>query len=172
MDRLSEIDLSHPREPIYQSFDGPPGPCPKCSGLLKQTRQTYVVATRRDRKVRDSFILGSDFGWFCEQCPVVVINSRAVRGMLANSMPHWDVGDEFLVEGIVDLDAIPEDKRDVPLGEDDNPIPLIPFRDSNQKASRPPPLTKAERGRRKKLLANVKKRAKQGNRTSSQKRSS
>ena len=139
------------------SFDGQPGPCPKCGGLLKQTRQTYAVATRRGRKVRDSFIIGSDFGWFCEQCPAVVINSRAVSEMLSHSMPHWDVGNEFLIEGIVDLDAVPEDKRNLPLGDDDNPIPLIPFQASSERASRSPPLTKAERSHRKKLLANARK---------------
>ena len=42
-------------------------------------------------------------------------------------MPHWDVGNEYCVEGIVDLDAIPEDKRHLPLGAEGNPIPLIEF---------------------------------------------
>jgi hypothetical protein len=158
MSRHTEIDLSHPREPIYRSFDGGPGPCPKCGGLLKQNRQTYCVATRLGRKLRDSFMIGSDFGWFCEQCPVVVLNSRAIREMLSHSMPHWDVGNEFLVEGIVDLDAVPKDKRNVPLGGDDNPIPLVAFQHSDETANHSPALTKAERGRRKKLLASARKR--------------
>ncbi|MCD6289568.1 MAG: hypothetical protein J7M34_03625 [Anaerolineae bacterium] len=47
--------------------------------------------------------------------------------MLQYSPSHWDVGDELLIAGIVDLDAIPEEKRYLPLGDEDNPIPLVEF---------------------------------------------
>ena len=95
---------------------------------------------------------GSDFGWYCDACPVVVINSRQVSEMLGHSMPHWDVGNEFCVEGIVDLDAIPEHKRHLPIGGDDNPVPLIEFQGPSA-APRRQPLNKQERQQRKKLLA-------------------
>jgi len=49
-----------------------------------------------------------------------------------HSLPHWNVGSEFALLGIVDLDAIPEDKRDLPLGDDDNPIPLVEFTSISQ----------------------------------------
>jgi hypothetical protein len=67
-------------------------------------------------------------------------------------MPHWDVGNEFCVEGIVDLDAIPEHKRHLPIGGAENPIPLIEFQGPGV-APRRKPLNKKERQRRKKLLA-------------------
>ena len=35
---------------------------------------------------------------------------------------------EFTVVGIVDLDAIPDDKKGTPIGGDDNPIPLVKFK--------------------------------------------
>ena len=38
-----------------------------------------------------------------------------------------DVGPEFAVLGIVNLDAIPPGKQHLPLGGDDNPIPLVEF---------------------------------------------
>ncbi len=47
--------------------------------------------------------------------------------MLSHSLPHWNVGNEFAVLGIVNMDAVPENERDVPLGDDDNPIPLVEF---------------------------------------------
>ena len=47
--------------------------------------------------------------------------------MLGFSRPDWDAGEEFAVMGIVDLDAVPAEKRHLPLGEDDNPIHLIEF---------------------------------------------
>jgi hypothetical protein len=57
----------------------------------------------------------------------MVINPDVVRKFLMHSLPHWDTGEELAVMGIVDLDAVPEDKHDVPLGEEDNPIPLVEF---------------------------------------------
>jgi hypothetical protein len=95
--------------------------------------------------------MGSDFGWFCDACPVVVINSRQVKEMLGHSMSPWDVGSEFCVEGIVDLEAIPEHKRDAPIGGADNPIPLIKFKDPGASPPRKP-LSKKQRQQRKKLL--------------------
>jgi len=78
-------------------------------------------------KVTDSFFMGNDAGWFCACCPTLVINPEEVQEFLSFSLPHWNVGTEFAVEGIVDLDAVPEEKRDLPLGGDDNPIPLVRF---------------------------------------------
>lgn len=148
----SKIDLSKPRQVVYQSFVGGPGLCPRCSGRLQQSRETYAVATRRGRKLLDSFVIGSDFGWFCVGCPVVVINGRRVREMLDNSLPHWDVGNEFCVEGIVDLDAIPEHKRHLPIGGTDNLMPLIKFQNPELPPPRKP-LNRTQRQKRKNLMA-------------------
>ena len=163
----SEIDLSEPRQVVYQSFEGGPGPCPRCGGRLRQSKQTYSVATRRGRKLLDSFIMGSDFGWYCDACPVVVINSRQVSEMLGHSMPHWDVGNEFCVEGLVDLDAIPEHKRHLPIGGAENPMPLIEFQGPGV-APRRQPLNKKERQQRKKLLARKLKGGRQDRRQTAQ----
>lgn len=125
--RGTPIDITIPRECIYQRFKGEPGPCPRCGGPLQQSTQTYLVATRRGKRIADSFVVGGDMGWFCTRCPTVVINSEELSDMLQYSLPHWDVGNEFAVLGVVDLDAIPEEKRHLPLGDDDNPIPLVEF---------------------------------------------
>lgn len=121
------IDITEPRECIHKSFEDHPGSCPRCGGSLQQSRQTYLVVTRRGRKVTDSFIIGSDFGWFCSRCPTVVIDPADVSEMLQHRLSHWDVGSEFAVAGIIDLDAVPEEKSHLPLGDDDNPIPLVEF---------------------------------------------
>lgn len=121
------VDVSVPRECLYKSFADDPGPCPRCGERLEQCTQTYLVATRRGKRVADSFILGSDFGWFCTNCPTVVIDPEDVTEMLQFSKPDWDVGEEFTVVGLIDLDAIPEDKQHLPLGDDDNPVPLVEF---------------------------------------------
>ena len=121
------IDVSSPRECWYQTFAGHPSPCPRCGTPLHQSYQMYMIATRRGPKLADSFVTGSDFGWFCPNCPAVVINPRDVSALLQHSLPHWDVGSTFAVLGIVDLAAIPPEKQHVPLGEDDNPVPLVQF---------------------------------------------
>jgi hypothetical protein len=40
---------------------------------------------------------------------------------------------QFTVLGLVDSDAIPEEKSDIALGEDENPIPLVKFTNFRQK---------------------------------------
>lgn len=121
------IDVIIPRECIYQEFEDQPGPCPRCGGPLQQSKQSYLVVTRHGEEIADSFMIGGDIGWFCTRCPTVVINPEEVTKYLAHRLPHWDVGKEFTLVGIVDLDAVPEEKRDLPLGDDDNPIPLVEF---------------------------------------------
>jgi len=121
------IDVTIPRECIYKQFERHPGPCPRCGGSLQQSRQTYLVDTWRGKELADSFIIDGDIGWFCTRCPTVVINPEEVSEFLMHHLPHWDVGEEFTIAGIVDLDAVPEEKRDLPLGDDDNPIPLVEF---------------------------------------------
>jgi len=121
------IDITIPRECIYQQFKGEPGPCPRCGGPLQESHQTYLIATRRGKKIANSFIVGNDMGWFCMRCPTVVMNPEQLSDILLHGLPRWDVGNEFIVLGVIDLDAIPEEKSHLPLGDDDNPIPLVEF---------------------------------------------
>jgi hypothetical protein len=121
------IDITIPRECIYKEFEGQPGPCPRCGSPLQQSRQTYLVITQHGEEMADNFMIGGDIGWFCARCPTVVINPEEVTKYLVHRLPHWDIGEEFVVVGMVDLDAVPEDKYDLPLGDDDNPIPLVEF---------------------------------------------
>jgi hypothetical protein len=134
---LKLIDITTPRECVYQEFEEQPGPCPRCGGPLQQSSQTYLVVTQREKETADSFMIGGDIGWFCTRCPTVVINPEEVTKFLMHPLPHWDVGTEFALAGIVDLDAIPKEKRDLPLGDDDNPISLVEFTNiSRDEASR------------------------------------
>jgi hypothetical protein len=121
------VDITIPRECIYQGFEEQPGPCPRCGGPLQQSRQTYLVATRRGKEFTDNFIVGSDMGWFCARCPTVVINPEKVSELFMHPLPRWDIGTGFAVVGIINLDSIPEEKCHLPLGDEDNPIPLVKF---------------------------------------------
>lgn len=117
------IDFNVPREMIMLTLSGKPGPCPRCGGALQQTYATYMIATRQGKRIADSFMMGSDFGWFCLHCPILVIDTNQVSRMLSHSLPHWNVGNEFAVLGIVNMDAVPENERDVPLVEFTNSRP-------------------------------------------------
>ena len=76
-----KIDITQPRECIYKSFKGDPGPCPRCGSMLHKEYQTYLIATRRGKQLADSFITGTDFGWLCPSCPTIVINPEDVSEM-------------------------------------------------------------------------------------------
>jgi hypothetical protein len=133
------IDITIPRECVYQQFEKHPDPCPRCGSPLQSLHATYLVATRRGKKSTDSFLISNDRGWFCPRCPTVVINPEEVSEYLVHSLPHWDAGSEFALLGIVDLDSVPEEKRNVPLGDDDNPVPLVEFSSiSREKSPRSP----------------------------------
>jgi hypothetical protein len=51
------------------------------------------------------------------------------------SLGH-DTDAEFTVLGLVDLEAVPEDKRSLPFGGDDNPIPLVKFTNMSEEKSK------------------------------------
>ena len=131
------IDPSVPRMCIYQEFEKEPGPCPRCGGALHQEHQLYAIATRRGRQMTDTFMISGDFGWYCEDCLTVVINPEKVGEMLSFSKPGWDTGEAFAVLGLVDLSAVPEEKSHLPLGDEDNPIPLVEFKGASGKGARP-----------------------------------
>ncbi len=116
-----------PRECIHKSFEMRAGSCPRCGRSLEQKNQVYLVETWRGREQADSFVVGHDLGWFCRGCPTIVIDPKEVSNFLKHRLPHWDVGEQFVLLGIVHLDAVPEEKAHLPLGEDDNPIPLVEF---------------------------------------------
>ncbi len=96
-------------------------------------------------------------GWYCARCPTVVINTEELDIGFAYPMRDWDVGNEFAVLGILDLDAIPREQAHLPLGEID-PLPLVPFdvtpgrkrTPSSGHGSKPRPKRRKARGKSKK----------------------
>ena len=80
-------------------------------------------------------MMGGDFGWFCQSCPIVVLNKTELSKILQESKPDWKVGNEFSVTGIIDLDAVPANKLHLSLGAPGNPVPLIEFRTPKREVS-------------------------------------
>ncbi len=78
-------------------------------------------------------IVGNNDGYFCVRCPIVVLDFEAfAESALAGSPSKRSV--EFTVLGIIDIDAIPKEKEDVLIGDDDNPIPLVEFTNLHDKS--------------------------------------
>jgi hypothetical protein len=57
----------------------------------------------------------------------VVIDPTQVKRRLEHPLAHWDTGTDFTILGLANLDAVPPEKDDVPLGDEGNPIPLVRF---------------------------------------------
>ena len=108
--------------------------CPECGGPLEKEYHIYVLLVK-ERKDVIPFMAGNDGGRFCSKCPVVVLDNEVfARGAVAGGASEFR---KFTVAGIVDIEAIPEDKKNIPLGEEDNPIPLVEFiqtKDGSKKA--------------------------------------
>jgi rubredoxin len=103
--------------------------CPRCNARLKKEFHSYMVAVRGNGKPQ-SFMIGCEGGAFCPMCPTVVIDSKVFEKIISEQMIYQDVQSqkvEYALVGMLDLEAIPEEKWDIPLGDDDNPIPLIEF---------------------------------------------
>lgn len=88
----------------------------------------YVFTTQIDNMVTGTFFASSDMGWFCEDCPTVVIDERQAKRMIDSPMSDHDEGTHLSVTGIVDLDAIPPEQRHMTLDQID-PLPIVPFED-------------------------------------------
>ncbi len=106
--------------------------CPECGSLLENEYQSYQFCIKSKNGIQ-YFITGGDGGYFCSNCPIVVLDKDDFAEM-ASLFYKGDINStELIVKGIVDLDAIPENKRNKPLGTKDNPIPLIPFTNYSEK---------------------------------------
>jgi len=122
---MKKFDASIPRKMFWSTDVGGTDFCPQCNSRLKNESHSYLLLVR-EPGVFHPFIVGNDNGYFCKNCPIVVLDHEAFAKSAFAGNPD-SKSFEFAVPGIVDLDAIPPEKAYVPLGEDDNPIPLVRF---------------------------------------------
>lgn len=80
----------------------------------------------RHKGTIDPFVTGNDGGRFCASCPVVVLDHECFSEAAAVGAGTGK-GVEFMVLGIVDLDAVPTEKKHIPFDDDTNPLPLVKF---------------------------------------------
>ena len=125
--KMAEINITSPREAVFKFITGKTGPCPRCRGRLMRQYQNYMAAIYKGTREIDTFLVGGNFGWFCPSCPTVVIDNKALQKLLSDIHHSLDINSRIVVKGIVNIDAIPETKRHVPIGARGNPAPLVEF---------------------------------------------
>lgn len=99
--------------------------CPECDSKLQKEYHTYIIIIK-DMDDPEPFITGNDGGNFCPNCPAIVLDD-GIFSKIAASADMTSRPLKFMVCGIIDDDAIPPEKSNLPLGYDDNHIPLVEF---------------------------------------------
>jgi hypothetical protein len=99
--------------------------CPQCPSRLESESHSFMTAVRKGSDIQP-FIVGNDAAYFCSTCPVVVLDYGEFERLAALSM-RTSKGVEFLVLGLIDLEAVPTEKRNVRFDDDTNPVPLVEF---------------------------------------------
>jgi hypothetical protein len=120
-----KFSVAEPCRMDWSDHVGGCGNCPECGAGLESENHSYVVATRSAGQTTP-FMTGNDAGHFCGRCPLVILDRHRFEDCLWAMV--GDVRDvQYAVLGLVDLDAVPEQKRHMPFDEKTNPIPLVEF---------------------------------------------
>ena len=127
---MKNVDFSTPRWRYWISKAKKEMKCPQCGGELESKHQPYVVQVRHAGEL-ESIICGTNGGYFCGSCPSVVLDRDKFESIIMFSIGKNEFS--YRVSGLVNMDAIPVEKRHVELGTDDNPVPLVEFKKPKQK---------------------------------------
>ncbi len=117
---MNKIDVSKPKRMYWKHQVASVSHCPECQGPLVEVFHSYLLCVKNGREV-DSFATGTDGGFFCLQCPVVVLDGDKFDQM-ANVTGQ---SGQWAVAGIINHDAVQDE--DALLDTDEKPIPLVEF---------------------------------------------
>lgn len=133
-----KIDKTIERKMFAHEAADAPSNCPQCGQPLVQEYGPYQVATRSGRRLTDEYVMSGDFGYLCPECATAVIHipnlAERIHGIPMRS--GWKTGEEFMVLGLIDLDAIPPEQAHIPL-DDLDPYPFVPFHPAHPAKKRP-----------------------------------
>jgi hypothetical protein len=123
-DFKNKFDLSIRRRRYY-SEDCGLSSCPECGLPLIKDGCTVIIAAKSDTD-EGEFMSNMTGSHFCESCPVVVFDSDKVE-QAAKLGIRGDSNLRYLIGGIVNFNAIPQEKRHLEIGIEGNPVPLVHF---------------------------------------------
>jgi hypothetical protein len=123
MQEPGKINLSVPRRRYY-SDECDLTICPECGSKLVEESCTILLCVKSNIDMGE-FMTNVSGSNFCNDCPVVVFDLAIVEKAAKLAIR----GDQFkyLIAGIVDLESIPDDKKHLEIGIDENPVPLVRF---------------------------------------------
>lgn len=119
-----KFDLSIRRRRYY-SEDCGLSSCPECRLPLIEDSCTVIIAAKSDTN-EGEFMSNMTGSHFCESCPVIVFDSDKVE-QAARLGIRGDKNLRYLIGGIVNFNAIPQEKRHLEIGIEGNPVPLVHF---------------------------------------------
>ncbi len=124
MSKSKNIDLSIPRRRYFNN-ECELTICPECGSDLIEESCTILLHAKSDSD-DGQFMTNLSGSHFCNKCPVVVFDLEKVeRGAMLGIRGSKNL--KYAIEGIIDLDSIPTNKRHLEMGTDNNPIPLVQF---------------------------------------------
>jgi hypothetical protein len=120
---MKSIDFSLARRRYYNDVCSL-NICPECGSDLISERCTILLSVKSDSD-EGEIMTNLSGSHFCNKCPVVVFDVEKVEKAAILGIR----GDEhqYIIGGIVDLDSIPENKKHLEIGCDENPVPLVCF---------------------------------------------
>jgi len=119
------IDPSVPRRRYWSDDVGGKDICPCCGHALINEQQTYMMVVRQGGEAAP-FIVGIKAGYFCTECPTVVLDRHGFEDYARMGIRNNRPG-EFAILGLLDFAAIPPERQGQPIGAEGNPIPLVRF---------------------------------------------
>lgn len=121
---LNKVDLSIPRRRYYNDACSLTI-CPECGSDLIEEKCTILLCAKSDSD-EGEFMTNLSGSHFCNKCPVVVFDKDKVE-QAATLGIRGDKNLRYIIGGIIDLDSIPDNKRHLEIGCDENPVPLVRF---------------------------------------------
>jgi hypothetical protein len=132
---MKRFDPGIPRKMYWSDEISEELRCPSCRAELEKEHHTYLLVLR-SRGDYHPFVMGNEAGAFCPNCPIVVLDREALNPTLEQTIgmtrSRASGRLEYTVLGIINMNAIPKEKAHLPLGGDDNPLPLVRFIDSSE----------------------------------------
>lgn len=122
--KLKNIDLSIPRRRYYSNEYNLTF-CPECGSELIDENCTILLCAKSDSG-EGEFVTNLSGSHFCSKCPVVVFDKDKVEQAAMLGI-RGDNNLRYLVGGIIDLDSIPDNKKHLEIGCEENPVPLVRF---------------------------------------------
>lgn len=122
--KIGTIDISIPKRRYYSDECGLTL-CPECGSGLIEADCTILLSARSDTD-EGEFLTSLCGSHFCNKCPVVVFDTDKLE-YAARTGIRSDLILKYYICGIVDLDAIPDNKKKLAIGCDENPVPLVRF---------------------------------------------